>query len=387
MSDKPASIETWLAQLGQPGADRDYKPGHARMQALLSGLPLHRPRLRIRIAGTNGKGSTAMMLAAALQASGCKVGLYTSPHLQRFNERIHIDGREVEDAELAACLERLMPVALEIGASYFEVATAMALICFSEAGVDAEVLEAGVGARLDATTAVPADAAVLTAIGLDHQVWLGDTLEAIAGEKAWAADGCAVALSAPQLPEVLGELQAHRPDMIVLDAAEAEAMPPLRAVGIHQRLNAALAWRMVRLLTELGMLALREKDALAAIAATTVPGRLQRLDWGGRRIWLDAAHNLAAVEALVPGLAELSNRFEAIVVLTREDRDLTAAAPMLQPLAKQLIIGRSSDREAVFRMLDAHIAAGGDGDYLVMGSFVTVGLVSEWVVSRRGLGI
>jgi dihydrofolate synthase/folylpolyglutamate synthase len=386
MTDKPDSIEAWLAQLGRPAADRDYRPGHARMQALLAGLPLRRPRLRIRVAGTNGKGSTAMMLAAALEASGCRVGLYTSPHLRRFNERIRIDGGEADDASLAACLERLMPRALAVGASYFEVATAMALICFSEAGVDAEILEAGVGARLDATTAVPADAAVLTPVGLDHQGWLGDTLEAIAGEKAWAMDGCAVALSSPQAPAVMRVLQAQRPDLAVLAADEAEALPELRAAGAHQRLNAALAWRMLCLLSQKGMLALRQAEALSAIAATDIPGRLQRIDWGERRIWLDVAHNLPAVEALVPSLAGLCDRFEAIVVLTREDRDLQDAAPLLQPLAGRLVIGRGNDREAVFRVLDAQIGAQGAGDYLVMGSFVTVGLAGEWLERMRGSG-
>jgi dihydrofolate synthase / folylpolyglutamate synthase len=386
VTDKPDSIGAWLEQLGRPSADRDYRPGHARMQALLEGLPLRRPRLRIRVAGTNGKGSTATMLAAALTASGYKVGLYTSPHLRRFNERIRIDGVEISDAMLAACLQRLMPAALRIGASYFEVATVMALACFSEAGVDAEILEAGVGARLDATTAVPADAALLTPIGLDHQTWLGDTLEAIAGEKAWAMDGCSLALSAPQPEPVLAVLQARRPDLVVLDAAEVEPMPPLHATGGHQRLNAALAWRMLRLLSQKGMVVPRKAEALAAIAATEIPGRLQRVDWGERRIWLDAAHNLHAVQTLLPSLKALSDRFEAIVVLTREDRDLAAAAPLLQPLARHLRIGRGNERATVIRALEENIAARSSGDFLVMGSFITIDLASAWLDRMRENG-
>jgi len=373
------SIEAWLARLGQPDADRDYRPGHARMHALLDGLALRRPRLRIRVAGTNGKGSTATMLAAALQASGYRVGLYTSPHLRRFNERIRIDGVEASDEVLTDSLQGLMSKALRTGASYFEVATALALAMFSGAGVDIEILEAGVGARLDATTAVPAEAAVLTPIGLDHQAWLGDTLEAIAGEKAWAMDGCAVALSAPQPPAVMRVLQAQRPDLAVLAADEAEALPELRAAGAHQRLNAALAWRMLRLLSQKGMVALRQAEALSAIAVTDILGRLQRIDWGERRIWLDAGHNLHAVEALVPSLAGLCDRFEAIVVLTREDRDLSDAAPMLRPLTRHLFIGRGNDRATLFRALEEYIAARDEGDFLVMGSFVTVGLAGEWL--------
>ncbi|HXH65213.1 MAG TPA: cyanophycin synthetase, partial [Mariprofundaceae bacterium] len=214
---------------------------------------------------------------------------------------------------------------------------------------------------------------------------LGDTLEAIAGEKAWAMDGCAVALSAPQPEAVLRVLKARRPDLVVLDAAEAEAMPPLRAVGGHQRLNAALAWRMLRLLSQKGMVALREAKALAAIAASEIPGRLQRIDWGRRRIWLDAAHNLHAIQALLPSLKALADPFEAIIVLTRGDRDLAAAEPLLQPLARHLHIGRGNERADVFRALDDTIAARDEGDFLVTGSFITIDLASEWLEMVRGI--
>jgi dihydrofolate synthase/folylpolyglutamate synthase len=377
------SIEAWLARLGQPDADRDYRPGHARMHALLDGLALRRPRLRIRVAGTNGKGSTATMLAAALQASGYRVGLYTSPHLRRFNERIRIDGVEASDDVLADSLQGLMPKALRAGASYFEVATTMALAIFSGAEVDIEILEAGVGARLDATTAVPAEAAVLTPIGLDHQAWLGNTLEEIAGEKAWAMDGCSLALSAPQPSPVIRVLRERRPDLHEIEAAEADAMPPLSALGAHQRLNAALAWRMAGLLEGKGLLKIRKETALAAIAASMIPGRLQNLAWGKRRIWLDAGHNLHAVETLLPSLRSLCERFEAIIVLTREDRDLSAAAPLLRPLTRHLLIGRGNDRATLFRALAEYIAARDEGDFLVLGSFITIGLTSEWLDGMR----
>ena len=379
-ANKPDSIEGWLEQLGHPRADRDYRPGHARMQALLGGFSPRRPRLRIRVAGTNGKGSTATMLAAGLKASGYRVGLYTSPHLYRFHERIRIDGAAADDAMLTSCLEDLMPRALAVGASYFEVATAMALALFSDAMVDVEILEAGVGARLDATTAVPAEAAVLTPIGLDHQAWLGDTLEAIAGEKAWAMHGCRLALSAPQPPAVLGVLRAHRPDLAVLEPADIEAMPRLSMHGEHQRLNAALAWRMIRMLAGAGMV-VPGSQALAAIADAELPGRLQCIERDGRRIWLDAAHNLHAIEALLPGLKAIAP-FAAIIVLTREDRDLSDAAPLLRPLTRHLLIGRGNDGDEVCRALEEYIVAGEAGDVLVMGSFVTLQLASNWLGDR-----
>ncbi|MDX8398072.1 MAG: bifunctional folylpolyglutamate synthase/dihydrofolate synthase, partial [Mariprofundaceae bacterium] len=192
---KPQSIDSWLAQLGQPNADRDYKPGHERMLDLLKPLTCTRPKLRIRIAGTNGKGSTAFMLAAGLQAAGLKVGLYSSPHVLSFNERIRINGAEISDQALLTLLTGIMPIALDVGASYFEVATALALQHFSQTEVDVEILEAGVGARLDATTAVTADMALITPIGLDHEAWLGNTILQVAQEKSYALKGCRWALS------------------------------------------------------------------------------------------------------------------------------------------------------------------------------------------------
>jgi len=177
------NIEPWLKQLGLPAADRNYQPGHARMRSLLEQVKLATPTLRIRIAGTNGKGSTAFMLSRTLADYGLKTGLYTSPHIHQFNERIRINGLPISNAELVSRLENLIPKVLEIGASYFEMATTLALCFFSDSRVDVEILEAGVGARLDATTSVPADMALLTPIGLDHQNWLGESLSDIAREK------------------------------------------------------------------------------------------------------------------------------------------------------------------------------------------------------------
>ncbi len=154
------------------------------MQELLRPLCIKRPKLRVRIAGTNGKGSTAFMLSHALQACGMRTGLYSSPHIQHFGERIRINGVPVSETTLHMLMQSIMPAALKAGASYFEAATALALKYFSDSHVDVEILEAGVGARLDATTAVEADMALITPIGLDHQNWLGDRLADIAAEKA-----------------------------------------------------------------------------------------------------------------------------------------------------------------------------------------------------------
>ncbi|WP_018293811.1 bifunctional folylpolyglutamate synthase/dihydrofolate synthase [Mariprofundus ferrooxydans] len=356
--------------MGQPSADRDYLPGHERMQALLSGIRQHRPRLRIRIAGTNGKGSTAFMLAAALQSAGLTVGLYTSPHILCFNERIRIQGEPVSDALLLAAMQRLMPAALDAGASYFETATALALDLFAVAGVDVEILEAGVGARLDATTAVPADMALITPIGLDHQAWLGDTVAAVASEKAFVMQGCRWSTSAPQTEAVVAVLDAFNPLVKYCDILH---WRELAVAGVHQQINASLAYAAAEQLQE--MLPEMDMDiAREAIAACHVPGRLQPVQVGGARVWLDAAHNRHAIEALLPGLSALADPFDAILVFTREDRSLEQELALLAPYAREIVHSRG-ETDTALRALRQVIEHYPHGSFLVLGSFITVAAI------------
>jgi len=374
LNNKPLHIEAWLAQLGQPSADRDYLPGHARMQALLGGLGLQPPRLRIRIAGTNGKGSTAFMLAAALQSAGLKVGLYTSPHLLHFNERIRIQGEPVHDDLLYSTMQRLMPLALAAGASYFETATALALDIFAAAAVDVEILEAGVGARLDATTALPADMALITPIGLDHQVWLGDTVEEVALEKAWVMQGCHSSISAPQPEIVAAVLDGFNREVTY---CEIIAWPQLAVAGRHQQINASLAYAAVQQLQDM----LPELDpvlARQAIATCRVPGRLQQVEIGTAKVWLDAAHNRHAIEALLPSLSALADPFDAILVFTREDRSLEQELVLLAPYAREIIHSRGDaggETHVAVRALQQAVARHPQGSFLVLGSFITVAAI------------
>ncbi|RMH61477.1 MAG: bifunctional folylpolyglutamate synthase/dihydrofolate synthase [Zetaproteobacteria bacterium] len=367
-----------MAQLGNPAADRDYQPGHARIHALLAHIHRHRPRLRIRIAGTNGKGSTGFMLSEALKAAGLTVGLYTSPHLRRFNERIRLQGVPVADEHLRRALERIMPHALRIGASYFEVATALALDIFADADVDAEILEAGVGARLDATTAVPADMALLTPIGLDHQAWLGDSLSAIAQEKAHIMDGCRRVLSAPQPACVMRVLRAHRSDLIIAQSAWSGT---LATPGQHQRINAGLAWLATQTLQRAGLIVADTTRLRAAIADTRVPGRLQYVRWGERHIWLDAAHNEHAIEALLPTLPELAQPLDAILLFTRPDRDLSHVLPRLRPYTRRLIAGQNAagSFDRLRASLETELTSRAKGAFLVLGSFTTVAAALDWL--------
>jgi dihydrofolate synthase/folylpolyglutamate synthase len=375
MKEKLTSIETCLQELGSPMADRDYQPGHERVLQLLAGITTHRPKLRIRVAGTNGKGSTATMLAAALHSAGFKTGLYTSPHLLEFNERIRINNIPVSNSALHESLNRLLPLARTAQASYFETATALALDQFARSAVDVEILEAGVGARLDATTAVTADMALITPIGLDHQHWLGNTLYEIAAEKAFAMKDCRFSISAPQTDEVEQILCDFNPDICFADLYEGE-WGSLKTPGQHQCINAGLAYAAIKLLCDTGVLKLDLKQAHQAIAHCVVPGRLQHIQIHGANVWLDAAHNRHAIESLLPSLPGLADPFDAILVFTREDRSLADALPLLEPFARELISGSRPDEagqpdEALQQAIKNHPG----GSFLVLGSFTTVAAI------------
>ena len=339
------------------------------MQELLSHTHLLRPKLRIRVAGTNGKGSTSFMLAGALQACGLKTGLYTSPHILNFNERIRINGVSVASDELEKSLSHLMPHALHYGASYFETATALALEQFSREEVDVEILEAGVGARLDATTAVEADMALITPIALDHQAWLGESVGEIAEEKAFAMQGCAISITAPQQPEAMGKLHSFSKGVV---EAPIEEWPELQVYGAHQNINASLAWSAVKALKAHGFIDCELNRAKSAIEACQVPGRLQAIQVGSANIWLDAAHNRHAVEALLPSLKGLANPFDAILVFTREDRSLDDCLPLLAPYANKVVSHPSSSPAAA---LQAELDLNPKGSFLALGSFTTVAAI------------
>ena len=375
---KPESIEQWLEQLGQPSADRDYKPGHQRMHDLLAPLSqtnqLKRPKLRIRIAGTNGKGSTAFMLAAALQACGLKVGLYTSPHILQFSERIRINGKAISNDALLSLIEAMMPNALKIGASYFEMATALALKHFSDQQVDVEILEAGVGARLDATTAVDADMALITPIGLDHQAWLGDTIESVADEKSYVADGCKMVLSAVQSDVVMPILKQRASKLIVV---EPDTSLSLSMPGDHQKQNAALALNAAKCLLEKGLICGSMDQIKHAIESTVVTGRLQKIQIGEATIWLDAAHNRHAVEALLPTLKTLN--LDVIIIFTREDRSLADSLPLLASATQQIIT--DIDYPNVTEALNTELQSCPNGRFLILGSFITVASVLKQIKS------
>ena len=386
LQDKPTNIEAWLSELGQPQADRDYTPGHQRVQDLLlalqkHGKKLHKPKLRIRIAGTNGKGSTAHFLAYALQATGLKVGLYTSPHISSFHERIKMQGEAIDDLRLTALMAEVMPLALHVGTSYFETATVLALLAFSMENVDVEILEAGVGAKLDATTAVIADVALLTPIALDHEAWLGTTLAAIAKDKSCVFKGCKTNISAPQGEEVTKVLLNHDADMHFSE----HFTHPLSTLGEHQRLNAGLAFAAVKAL-KVSHKSVRNRidlsECLRGISETHIAGRLERRMHQKHEFYLDAAHNHHAIASLFPALRQFKATFDVIFLCTREDRDLSSCIGMLQPYANEVIALTGYKERPYLSVGDAltgHVPSYDAGRFLVLGSFVTLGETLSWM--------
>lgn len=376
----PPAIHAFIRSLDNPLLDMDYHPGHERLLNLLSNLHLRTPKLRIRIAGTNGKGSTGYFLESMLLANGYSVGFYTSPHIFRFNERIRINGEPASDEMLYPLLERLIPLGKAAGTSPFELATALALDAFSKAEVDVEILECGLGAKLDAATAVPADAALITPIGLDHQAWLGKTIELIADDKAHALHGCRWGFTSPeQTDEAMQTLKQHHDQLITgehCNAAVPEQLPDF------QKLNATLACTALEQLQSDGALELDAGKMVAALETTQPPGRLQKFAVGSNNIWLDAAHNRHAVEAILPSLPNLAEFFDCIFVFTRIDRSLADELELLRPLAKA-IVGNNDGCDVryddVATALSEQLADKENGNFLLLGSFTSVRAAMQWI--------
>src|SRR5690606_19213198 len=214
----PRTLGDWLAYLEQlhPSA---IDMGLERSQQVAARLGLGRlaPRA-VTVTGTNGKGSTCAFVAALLQAQGLRVGVYASPHLLRYNERVRIDGVEAGDEQLCQAFAAVEAARGEISLTYFEMGTLAAFWLFQQSALDAVVLEVGLGGRLDAVNLVDADLALVTSIGVDHADWLGDTRESVAFEKA--------GIFRQGRPALCGDLDPPAP---LLECAEALSCPlPLR---------------------------------------------------------------------------------------------------------------------------------------------------------------
>ncbi len=331
------------------------------MRALAAALGNpHRAFRSVLIAGTNGKGSVAKLLSAMLP----KAGLYTSPHLERLNERIRIGEREIADDALAEVFNEVKRASATAAGllyppTYFEIVTAMAFLYFRDR-VKFAVLEVGLGGRLDATNIVDQDVSVITSIGLDHQEFLGATIEAIAAEKAGIIKGAEPVVVGPHadLPvirEKAGSRLVRSADLEVtprssggglfeIDAGRYRNLRP-RLAGRHQLENVAIAIRAAE------CLGVAEADIVRGVNTAEWPGRLERIG----RFLFDGAHNVAAATALVAFLREFHPEGVWIIFGAMTDKPFEEMIELLRPHARQFIFpkmqsGRAKEPEELQKL-------------------------------------
>ena len=285
----------------------------------------------VHVAGTNGKGSTCAMIEALARAQGYVTGLFTSPHLVEFSERIRVNGRMIPPDALTeeiSCLKQLTE-SWEQSPTFFELALAIALRHFRKSGVNFIILETGLGGRLDATNAVPKDIAVLAPIGLDHQQYLGDTLAQIAAEKAAIIAPGKPAVTAVQHPEAMAVIeQTARDRHSPLTVARMNGETPRPSLpGIHQQENAALALEAMRQLHALPS----PSGAAAALSKVQWPGRFERL--AAPPLVLDGAHNEHAARVLAATWKEeFPGQKAALVFAASADKHIRDMIPVLREI-------------------------------------------------------
>lgn len=336
------------------------KPGLDAMERLMKALGYPERKFRsVHIAGTNGKGSTAAFLSSVLDVAGYTVGLYTSPHLVKFNERIRLNGVDISDEELAGlvALVRKATEAADIQATFFEFTTALAFVYFAQQHVDMAVIEVGMGGRLDATNVMTPLVSVITTIGLDHTEVLGDTLEKIAAEKA--------GIIKPGVPVVIGE---KKPDVVAYlqQAAQAKGSPAVIVAEEMQvkDIDASLFRQKfavegsIQGQFEIHLLGRHQIDNALTALSTIAQLRGQRMDipqaviqkgmaaarWDGRMqvvshqplVIVDGAHNEDGMEALYEFIKDFS-KHSVLVVAQKRDKQLSLLHDKIVPLFNHVI--------------------------------------------------
>ena len=310
-----------------------YKPGLDNVIALsdVYGHP-HRAFQTIHVAGTNGKGSVSHTLAAILQSAGYKVGLYTSPHLRDFSERIRVNGKPIDADYVVQFVAQSQGIIEQLNPSFFEITTLMAFSYFKEQAVDIAVIEVGLGGRLDSTNIITPILSVITNVSFDHVALLGDTLEKIAEEKA--------GIVKPGIPVVVGEatpnlrsIYLSKGSPVVFAQDDAESNLPFALQGDCQRFNKKTILAAVRLLQQKMPIS---SDAIAhglmqVVALTGLQGRWQQL---GEKplIIADTGHNEAGIRLIVQQLSRLSYQTLRMVIGVVNDKDVKT---MLSLLPKQ----------------------------------------------------
>ena len=326
--------------------------------AELAGNP-HRQLRFIHVAGTNGKGSTCAMLEAIYRNKGLRVGLFSSPHLVAFGERIQVNRQMIGPDEVVRLVSGLQPLlktfAPDEHPTFFETITVMALQHFAAQKCDLVVWETGLGGRLDATNIVTPLVSIITNIQYDHQKWLGETLASIAAEKAGIIKpGVPVVTGAEDLePLQVIEATARRQNAPLTKVSRAATHTPpldrihLSLLGEHQKLNAAVALAAVQVLDS--QFPVTDAQIRSALEHLHWPGRLQLVRGPlGRKVLLDGAHNIGGAQTLAAGLRELfPGARPALVLGILRDKDWVAMCQVLAPLAGRiLLVPVHSDRTA-----------------------------------------
>ncbi|MEY2563383.1 MAG: dihydrofolate synthase / folylpolyglutamate synthase [Verrucomicrobiota bacterium] len=290
----------------------------------------------IHVAGTNGKGSVCAMVDAISRAQGYRTGLFTSPHLVTYRERIKVDGEMIAEEKVAAGLNAIRARVRdwEPHPTFFEITTALALIHFKELDCEVIALETGLGGRLDATNAVEAVVSVITPIGYDHQSWLGHTLEEIAGEKAGIIKARIPVVSAAQ-PPAAGKVilsRATECDSRLEVVTEPYTRTSVGLTGAHQKQNAAVAIAALRC----GGIAVDDHAIERGLAKVHWPARFQL--WDERTI-IDGAHNPAGADVLARTWREQFGDERATIILAvLADKDLAGMWQALAPIARHVIL-------------------------------------------------
>jgi dihydrofolate synthase / folylpolyglutamate synthase len=400
------------------------KPGLERVAKLLDtlGNPQH-SFSTVHVVGTNGKGSTASFLSSIVSAAGYRTGLFTSPHLISFTERIRINGDEISEDAVTRMAEKVMAAAPE-GATFFEIVTGLAVLYFAEQGVDLAIFEAGMGGRSDATSALDGIVTVIASISLDHTDYLGSSIAEIAAEKAGVCKSGSPMVSARQLPEA-ERVIARRAGEIAsplylcgrdFEASWQDGKLNYRGLnlaidgllsglpGLYQKENAALALAAAELLGSTGF-PVTEQALRAGMEQARWPGRMELFP-GPPRLILDGAHNPAGAAALAESLGAVARRRLLMVVGVMGDKELSGILSPLLPLADAVFAvapaieralpaadlasycaNAGANAEAAGSVqqgiLKATAAAGPDDLIVVCGSLFTVGEARSLMLSRR----
>jgi dihydrofolate synthase/folylpolyglutamate synthase len=308
------------------------------------GLEAAAPWKVIHVAGTNGKGSVCAMIDSILRAQGYRTGLFTSPHLVTFRERIRVNGEMISEDAVASGLAAIRDLDADWNPhpTFFEVATVLALKHFAETKIDFVILETGLGGRLDATNAIQSNVSVITQIDFDHERWLGKTLPEIAAEKAGIIKPRVPIVSAAQRPEAEEVIRARATECeapIEFVAASYDETP-IALAGSHQKQNAALA------IAALGAAKIDiDKSATArGLANVDWPARFQRWDEG---TVIDGAHNPAATRALAETWREIfGDRRATLILAILSDKNLREICEALAPISESVLLPKIRSERA-----------------------------------------